>query len=329
MLASCESYNDVDWSHAPPFKLIHTQPHIKLPRKQQPLKTHAFYVQVLTADAPKMNQFLRKIYEDDHLFMPYSMKKKFPQAVAKAIAKQNQLIKDTWVVVLVGITREMMSTLEGIIETHGIVGISETNRTDRSGRWHVLVTEGAFKRIRKLLNSKLQSWINDLPDDMIENIPPEFPEPKVYQKHNYEGDDDSSSGQASYMWSCAQSYGSFDDMTMDELFNPPGRSYASALVGNNYQPAPAITAHIREVLIPKATPREAQANATIVSLQAEIKNLRTLLLGAQLPSTVTKMSGPKTGETSDRMTTIESNMEQMTLEISSPVPLQDQRILRS
>jgi hypothetical protein len=41
----CNAYPDVDWIHAPPFKLIHAQPKVKLPGKHQLLKTHAFSVQ--------------------------------------------------------------------------------------------------------------------------------------------------------------------------------------------------------------------------------------------------------------------------------------------
>jgi hypothetical protein len=118
-----------------------------------------------------MNQFLRKIYELEHLFMPYTMKKKFPQAVARAILKQNKMIKDIWVVVLVGITRAMMPELEPLIKRPGVIGISDTNRTDKTGRWHVLVTEEAFKTIRKTFTAKIASWANALPESLLSKIP--------------------------------------------------------------------------------------------------------------------------------------------------------------
>jgi hypothetical protein len=310
MIKSCNAYPDVEWTQAPQFKLIHSQPKVKLSGKQQTLKTHAFSIQVLQQDFATMNQFLRKIYETEHLFMPYSMKRKFPQAIARAILKQNKIIKDTWVVVMVGITREMMANLAVIIERDGVVGISDTNRTDRTGRWHILVRESSFKTIRKTLTKQISSWVNDLSVDILDNIPPDFPKPTVFQKNTYEGDDDSSSGQASYMSSCAQSYGSFDDTIAEEqYFSPPGRSYASALTGHT---PPAIE-RITEVLVPTATRAELQANATIASLQAEIKSLRTLLLGATTPSTVTESSAPEQTTANDaRMATIEHNMENMT-----------------
>jgi hypothetical protein len=134
------------------------------------------------------------------------------------------------------------------------VGISDTNRTDKTGRWHVLVMETTFKSIWKTLTSKIPTWVSNLPAEIIANIPVDFPASKVYQKNDYDGDDDSSSGQASYMSSCAQSYGSFDDTpAAAQYYHPPGRSYASALAGTNYRP-PALPEHMKEVLIPTATP---------------------------------------------------------------------------
>jgi hypothetical protein len=199
MFDRCDHSNDVDRHHAPEFKLIHSQPKIKLAGRQQPLKTHSFSIQVLAKDSTQMNQFLRKIYEGAHLFMPYTMKKKFPQAVAHAIQKQNKLIKDTWVVVLLGITPSMMPELEPLITRPGVIGISDTNRMDKTGRWNVLVTEAAFKSLRKTLTAKILDWVSALPDTILDETPSEYPLPQVYQKNGYEGDDDSSSGQASYM----------------------------------------------------------------------------------------------------------------------------------
>jgi hypothetical protein len=102
----CGQYTKIEWTHAPPFQLIHVQPKVQLSGWQQPLKTHTFSVQVLSKDADKMNKFLCKIYKDKHLYMLYLMKKKFPHTVAKAILKQNKLIKDTWFIVLVGVNHK-------------------------------------------------------------------------------------------------------------------------------------------------------------------------------------------------------------------------------
>jgi hypothetical protein len=89
MMAQIEKFPDLEWARIPAFQLIHGQPRVKLSGKNKLLKTHTFSVQVLSKDALKMNQVLRQLYPDDKFYMPYTMTKKFPMAVAKAIVQQN------------------------------------------------------------------------------------------------------------------------------------------------------------------------------------------------------------------------------------------------
>jgi hypothetical protein len=340
----CSAIPDLYWTHAPEFKLIHAQPKIVLPGRKMPLKTHAFSVQVLAKDASTMNKFLQRIYEEDHHYMPYNMKKNFPKTVASGILAQNKLIKNTWVIVLVGIPRHAMVELANtILESSGVTGISETNRTDKNGRWNILVKESKFKAVRKLFTKHLQEWIHELPNEIQAIIPDSFPPPRVYQKNSYDDeddDDDSSSGQVSYMSSCAQSYASFDDNYVDESYSqPPGRytSYAAAL--SSTTPTPTGT----EVLVrsKRQSPVAGKTNSepstttayentitnlqhevTIAQLQAEIINLKAVIIGATTPSTVTEISTPlsnikDTSTADDRMTSIEINMELMTKQFTS------------
>jgi hypothetical protein len=212
--------------------------------------------------------------------------------------------------VLLGITQSMMPELERLITRPGVIGISNTNQTAKTGRWNVLVTKAAFKSLRKTLTAKILDWVSALPDTILDEIPSEYPLPQVYQKNGYEGDGDSSSGQASYMSSCAQRYGSFDDTiaTDEEYFTPPGRSYASALTGHTGPPV-ANPQLLTEVLIPsKATQQESQAilasvqsDVKIANLEAEVKSLRLVLLGATTPLTVTEVLVPKSSATEEQM----------------------------
>ncbi len=94
---------------APSFRLIHSQPRIKIANKS--LKTHAFSIQVLAKDAIAMNKYLRKAYADQPLFLPYSTKKKHPDVVAKAILAQNKQISETYVIVVIGINRDVRACL--------------------------------------------------------------------------------------------------------------------------------------------------------------------------------------------------------------------------
>jgi hypothetical protein len=267
------------------------------------------------------------------------MKKQVPQAVSSAILKQNTLLKNTWViVVVVGIPRDVMPHLENILlESSGVTGISDTNRTDKSGRWNILVKELDFKSIRKQFSSKLQEWIRALPSDIQATIPDSFPPPKVHQKNGYEDDDDdddSSYGQVSYMSSCAQSYASFDDNDADEqYYHPPGvfrhTSYAAAVSGIQEpflgyggiglpkpipQQEPPSNIEITEF---RSTIANLKHDVTIAQLQAEIQNLQAQLKGALTPSTVTETSIPTPNtRDSDRMAVIEANMSSMTAEFT-------------
>jgi hypothetical protein len=240
------------------------------------------------------------------------MKRKFPQAIAKAIMRHNKTITDTWVIVLVGVTRPMMTELEPqLLGTTGVIGISDTQRTEKNGRWNVLVTEHAFKTVRKLFTAQLHKWIHELSTTALSTVPPGFNPPQLYQKYNY--DDDSSAGQDSYMSSCAQSYGSFDETVTDEThFQPPGQhsSYAAALAGSDPRTGPILDTNI--IVSHKPAISLTQDDVTIAQLQAEVKSLRTQLLGAHTPSTVTESSALDNVDTTDRMAKIESNMALLT-----------------
>jgi hypothetical protein len=270
------------------------------------------------------------------------MKKNFPKAVAAGIMAQNKLIKNTWVIILVGIPRNVMPQLkENIRKSPGITGISETNRTDQSGRWNILVKKANFKSARKHFTKNIQDWVSDLTPELQSSIPDTFPAPKVYQKNSYDDDnDDSSFGQASYMSSCAQSYASFEDNdTGEQLFNPPGKYnlYASALSATVPTPTGTdvlIPEHRRTTRVEQPNPEHVQTNAyqtmianlqhevTIAQLQAEIQTLKADLCGVTTPSTVTKISTPisttqEPSTTVDRMATIKNNMEILTQQFST------------
>ena len=321
----CGKCDTLEWDDAPAFQLIDAQPKVKLQGHNSPLKTHAFSVQVLAQDATKMNNFLRTVYADENLYVPYSMKKKYPQAVAKAILQQNRIIHNTWVVAIVGINREIMPALEDSLRLPGVLGISDTNRTDKTGRWHVLVEEKQFKTIRKTYDKELSKWILCLPDGLLSTIPSDFPEPAVHQKHAYSSDDeDSNSGLASYMSSCAQSYGSFGDTDEADVqyFQPPGQSHASSyadvLTGRSSSPprGPSLPTTV-DVQAYTSEIADLKAEITIAKLRAEVQTLKGLMQ-AQTPSTVTEASTPHgpSDPLADRMLSIEANMATLNVDLT-------------
>jgi hypothetical protein len=310
MLKRTEALPNLDWTKVPPFQLIHAQPQVKLPGKHKAMRTHSYSVQVQTKDAPAMNKFLRALYSDAHLYMPYSMKRQFPKAVAQAIVKQNQLIADTFVIVLVGVSRDVMQELQTTIltETPGSIAISDTHRTDKTGRWYVIIKEKAFLTGRKLIAANLQKWMQTLPASLHETTPADFPPPRVNQK--YADEEDDSSGHASYMSSCAQSYGTFqEDDTLDEaFFCPPSNertythSYADAA-----RNAPSTNQNQLAVTEIQFSETETALRSVIQDLKNELRQLK----GAQTPSTVTDVSIPESeaSKMRQRMDNFENNVQ--------------------
>jgi hypothetical protein len=136
----------------------------------------------------------------------------------------------------------MMTELgQSLLKTTGETGISDTQQTETNGRWNVLVMEQAFKIVREQFTSQLQNWMHGLSITALATIPPGFITSQVYQKYNY--DDDSILGQDSYMSSCAQSYGSFNETVTDKHhYQSPRqhRLYADALAGSGPTP-PTVT----------------------------------------------------------------------------------------
>jgi hypothetical protein len=320
----------IDWTSAPPFQLIHAQPKIKISGQQRTLRTHAYSVQVKSKDATKMSKFLRSIYDQEPLFMPYSMKKKLPKVVAQAILKQNQLIADLFVVIIIGVSREVMKELKDTLRTDvaGFVGVSDTQHTETTGRWRVLVKAKTFHQTRKFIATNLQAWIDTYPSTLHDMTPKNYPKPQVNQRQGADDDDDSS-GHASYMSSCAQSYGSFDDgdATDTAFYDPPARnnhfSYADAARQTQSNNTDSLSGQAIQF---QATEKELRS--IIANLQKEVQELK----GAQTPSTVTADQSTPNSESAQlatRMDNFENNVTNMMNRMSEMLSSKETRQAQS
>jgi hypothetical protein len=233
-------------------------------------------------------------------------------------------IADTYVIVLVGISRDIMTALKPTLlqGIQSIIAVSDTNRTDHNGRWNVLVKEKGFTTTRKYIAKNLPIWLRSYQSTIHETTPDHFPAPQVSQKHA--DVDDDSSGQASYMSSCAQSYGSMEDLEPDEalFYSPDSRdttpSYADIVKKTNQ---PNTTQH----QTPSGTSIEFNATdrelrAIIATLQNEVHQLKNWVPAQTLPtpSTVTEATGPDSTTTklSSRMDTFETNVTKWMSNIS-------------
>jgi len=206
---------------------------------------------------------------------------------------------------------EIQPTLH--IEIPGILGVSDTHRTDKTGRWFVLVKQTAFIKTRKHITASLHEWISMLPDDLHDLTPTNFPPPHVSPKHADADHDDDSSGHASYMSSCAQSYGSFDDGNSDATYyHPPGsvfatHSYADAVKKPSRDPVE--TQHTPPDTDIELAAMDRELRAIIATLRNEVNILKNGT-GLQTPSTVMEISTPETDASrlASRMDNIEQNI---------------------
>lgn len=156
--------------------------------------------------------------------MPYSMKRKFPQAVAKAILQQNHLTSDTYVIVIVGITCDVMTLVKPtILELQGTTAVSNTSHTNTTDCRHILVHDKSFHTVRKTLLKSLAPWVHALPTILV--TPPPLMASLLHRlTRNY------SSRQMTMMPTFEQSYGSFDkhDDTDEIFYHPPtNRSFTA------------------------------------------------------------------------------------------------------
>jgi hypothetical protein len=303
------------WQHVPQFKLVQATPKVKLSGRQKPINTMAYSIQVLTKDAKTMNQFLRTIYGQDHYYIPYNMKKTSPEIVAKAMVAQNQIIAGSFVVVVVGVSRETMTELKPILiqSSHSIRSVSDTSRTDKQGRWFIIVEEKGFQTTRKYIAANLKTWIQSCPPVSQISTPEHFPPAQVSQKST-DADDDSS-GHASYMSSCAQSYGSVEDLDAAEpyFYAPTTRPFSASYADVVKQQAP-IPPHQPTGTEIEFSATDRELRAIIASLQQEVHNLKNELpkRNPSTPSTVTEVTtpDPETQKLAKRMDAFETNMSQ-------------------
>jgi hypothetical protein len=246
------------------------------------------------------------------------MKKRLSKVVTKAILKQNQLIADLFVVIIIGVSRTVMQELKVSLQKDvaGFVGVSDTQYTDTTGRWRILVKARTFHKTRKYIATNLQVWLDSYPDHIHDTTPTNYPKPQVNQRYT-DDDGDNSSGQASYMSSCAQSYGSFDDgKEIDEAFYVPPEAnthflYADAVTQSTAASTASLTGQALQF---KAT--ENEQRDIIATLQHEVQELK----GGQTPSTVTAENSTATTEASQLaagMDTFESNVTSMMNQMSA------------
>jgi hypothetical protein len=202
----------------PLFRMVFASPKIRN-TSNQTISTKAYAIEVKHEDTQAMLQTLKSLLRDTPVFVPFSMRHKFPEGFTKAIKYQTQLLTSTMVIVLQYLHPDMMFHIDEFIKAiDGVIDIMPDRHVIKNGKYRVQVSQEKFKKSREALIQYLPGWCNEyIPDDAYP-YPNPFPEaPKVQPIRN----DGFSSGENSWMSMSNTSFLSMDlsNVADDDYFS--------------------------------------------------------------------------------------------------------------
>ena len=175
----------------------------------QKVATKAYSVEVRNADTILMMQTLKSYLKDTPVFVPYNMRRKFPEGFAKAIRYQTQQLTSSMTIVLENISDAMMFYLKPHFQNiKGVKDIIPALDVAITGKHKVLVEKDEFNRIRAAITKSLPVWcdVNTVSEDAQPTLG-QFPGPaRVRPIFN----DGMSSGENSWMSASNTSFMSMD-----------------------------------------------------------------------------------------------------------------------
>ncbi len=145
----------------PVFHLVFVSPTVKTERGQT-VSTKAYPIELLAENSVQMLHVLKALLgKEKTIFVPYSLRSKFPAAYTQAIKFQTQNMNQTCVVVLQNISVDTMFYIGPpyISTINGVLDLLADSKVTENGRHTVLVEQAAFKRIRKTISQNLEAWI--------------------------------------------------------------------------------------------------------------------------------------------------------------------------
>jgi hypothetical protein len=142
-------------------------------------------------------------------FVPYSLRRKYPEAYEKAIRYQTKMLTTSMVVILQNISTDMMFYIQPRIgQVNGVRDMLPSPKGNDTGRYSVLVDKTEFSQVRSTIMKELPKWIKtDVPSDAMPNQ--DYFQGPARVKPLY--DDGLSSGENSWM---TQSNASFMSMNL-------------------------------------------------------------------------------------------------------------------
>jgi uncharacterized membrane protein len=155
----------------PPFKMVFSSPTTYLPSNTR-TSTKAYSIEVKQADQTQMMQVLKSIFSDNlSVFVPHSMKYKYPESYEKAIKYQTWQITNNSMIVLQNISESAMYYIETHIKAiKGVKDLLPAKDVEYTGRHNILADKNEFQQIRNQLITSLPVWYdNQVPSDALPN----------------------------------------------------------------------------------------------------------------------------------------------------------------
>jgi hypothetical protein len=149
----------------PIFRFVFTSPKVR--HSTHTVSTKAYALEVLNEDSVMMLQVLKSLVGTTPEFVPYTLRRKYPEGYEKAIRYQTKLLTSTMVIILQNITDDMMFYLQDrILQIAGVREILPSPKARDMGRFSVLVDKELFKTVRNTLSSSLETWVkHEIPSD--------------------------------------------------------------------------------------------------------------------------------------------------------------------
>jgi hypothetical protein len=155
-----------------------------------------------------MTQVLKTLLRETLIFVPYSMRYKFPESYSKALQFQTHQIRSNRTIVLQNISESAMYYLEDHIKAiEGVKELLPARDVSTTGRHNILVDKTEFQKIRSHLMIVIEKWHQKFVE--VDALPPEgyFPGPPRVKPIV---DDGISSGENSWMSMSSASFLSMD-----------------------------------------------------------------------------------------------------------------------
>ena len=144
-----------------------------------------------------MMKILKSVYRTSTEFTSFQLRAKHPEAFARIIRRQTEIISNNHVIIVNNVSKDTMYYLsDRILSVDGVSDVIRVPNSKHLGKHKILVHKAKFHKVRKTLLETLPSWFEShVPDDAKSsaNIYPGPPEVAPFYS------DENSSGEETYL----------------------------------------------------------------------------------------------------------------------------------